>query len=121
MIAPRVVRTNRGAGTGDKAPTRAYCTTTDRPVPARRPQRAHARTEVQKEIVRADLRHTKRRLIAQQLCISPNTITAYRTSIRKKFLALPEEQRPVWVQAWLRHFPGAAHTPHARQAREASG
>ncbi|HEU4324856.1 MAG TPA: hypothetical protein VFS21_17050 [Roseiflexaceae bacterium] len=63
-------------------------------------------TAVQREIVREDLRHTKRSEMARSLCVSPNTITAYRTQIRKKFSALPPEQRPLWALVWLRRFPG---------------
>ncbi|HEU4328235.1 MAG TPA: hypothetical protein VFS21_34175 [Roseiflexaceae bacterium] len=61
---------------------------------------------VQQAIVREDLRHAKRRLIAQKLHISPNTVTAYRTIIRKKLLRLPTQGRPVWMLVWLRRFPG---------------
>lgn len=68
-------------------------------------------TTVQQGIVREDLRMTKRTLIAAALCISPNTITAYRTTIRKKFLSIPEEQRPLWMQIWLRRFPGDKRLP----------
>ncbi len=76
-------------------------------------------TAVQQGIVREDLRMTKRTLIAAALCISPNTITAYRTTIRKKFLSIPEEQRPLWMHIWLRRFPGSRGTP--RRGKQAGG
>ncbi|HEU4323124.1 MAG TPA: hypothetical protein VFS21_08220 [Roseiflexaceae bacterium] len=71
-------------------------------------------TPVQQAIVREDLRNTKRTLISQKLHVSPNTITAYRTQIRRRLLGLPAHQRPVWVMAWLRRFPG--NTPSPRRA-----
>ncbi|GAB4201895.1 MAG: hypothetical protein OHK0022_24390 [Roseiflexaceae bacterium] len=61
----------------------------------------------QQALVREDLRHTKREDIAQTLHLSPQTITTYRTTIRKKFLSIPPEKRPTWMQIWLRYFPGA--------------
>ncbi|HEU4327762.1 MAG TPA: hypothetical protein VFS21_31790 [Roseiflexaceae bacterium] len=76
-------------------------------------------TAVQQGIVREDLRMTKRTLIAAALFISPNTITAYRTTIRKKFLTIPEEQRPLWMHIWLRRFPGNKVAP--RRVKEAVG
>ncbi len=66
---------------------------------------------VQQAIVREDLRNTKRSLMSQRLHLSPNTITAYRTEIRKRLLGLPADQRPVWVETWLRRFPGTTPGP----------
>ncbi|GAB4208405.1 MAG: hypothetical protein OHK0022_37900 [Roseiflexaceae bacterium] len=68
-------------------------------------------TPMQQAIVREDLRGTKRTLIAQTFHISPATITSYRTTIRKKFLSIPAEQRPLWMQIWLRYFPGMKSFP----------
>ncbi|GAB4215394.1 MAG: hypothetical protein OHK0022_55270 [Roseiflexaceae bacterium] len=73
-------------------------------------------TPTQQAIVREDLRGTKRTLIAQTFHISPATITAYRTTIRKKFLGIPPEQRPVWMQIWLRYFPGMQRFPAGKPA-----
>ncbi|GAB4108519.1 MAG: hypothetical protein OHK0022_60000 [Roseiflexaceae bacterium] len=71
----------------------------------------HFLTPMQQTIVREDLRGTKRNLIAQTFHISPATVTAYRTAIRKKFLSLPPEERPLWMQIWLRSFPGMQEFP----------
>ncbi|GAB4201440.1 MAG: hypothetical protein OHK0022_23510 [Roseiflexaceae bacterium] len=60
----------------------------------------------QQALVREDLRHTKREDIAVILHLSPQTITTYRTTIRRKFLTIPAEERPLWMQIWLRYFPG---------------
>ncbi|GAB4207755.1 MAG: hypothetical protein OHK0022_36380 [Roseiflexaceae bacterium] len=71
-------------------------------------------TPTQQAIVREDLRHTKRNLMARTLNISRHTITAYRTIIRRKFLGLPLEERPIWMQLWLRYFPGMDFAPVSR-------
>ncbi|GAB4201568.1 MAG: hypothetical protein OHK0022_23750 [Roseiflexaceae bacterium] len=75
-------------------------------------------TTVQQAIVREDLRNTKRKVIAEKLNIGVNTITAYRHRIRQQFFSLPEDQRPIWVQTWLRRFPGMPkHAKWQRPAR----
>ncbi|HEU4325136.1 MAG TPA: hypothetical protein VFS21_18490 [Roseiflexaceae bacterium] len=74
-------------------------------------------TPMQQAIVREDLRNTKRTLISQRLHISPNTITAYRTQIRRRFLTLPAEARPVWIETWLRRFPGNTPSPRRNPRR----
>ncbi|GAB4216620.1 MAG: hypothetical protein OHK0022_57970 [Roseiflexaceae bacterium] len=58
-------------------------------------------------LVREDLRSIKSEQIARTLGISPSTISAHRTNIRRKFNIMPEHRRPAWVQAWLRRFPGS--------------
>ncbi|GAB4108506.1 MAG: hypothetical protein OHK0022_59950 [Roseiflexaceae bacterium] len=72
---------------------------------------AHFLTPTQQAIVREDLRGTKRTLIAQTFHISPATVTCYRTAIRRKFLSILPEKRPLWMQIWLRYFPGTKEFP----------
>ncbi|GAB4198207.1 MAG: hypothetical protein OHK0022_17220 [Roseiflexaceae bacterium] len=71
----------------------------------------HFLTPTQQAIVREDLRGTKRTLMAQTFHLCPATITCYRTAIRKKFLSIPPEERPLWMQIWLRNFPGTKDFP----------
>ncbi|GAB4201502.1 MAG: hypothetical protein OHK0022_23600 [Roseiflexaceae bacterium] len=61
---------------------------------------------LEKGIIQEDLRMTSRAGIAHKLSISVHTVTTYRTRIRQKLKTLPVDQRPVWIEIWLRRFPG---------------
>lgn len=66
----------------------------------------HPLTAKERAIIEHDLRGSARRLIAADLDVTPDTITAYRRLIRIKLRAIPPERCPAWAQSWLRRFPG---------------
>lgn len=61
---------------------------------------------VEREIMRLDLAHQPRRLVAQTLELAVGTVTVYRRMIRVKLRGLPQQQCPAPVREWLRRFPG---------------
>ena len=65
-------------------------------------------TATERALVQHDLRGEPRRRIAERLGVTPGTITVYRRLIRLKLRAVPPERRPLWMQSWLRRFPGLA-------------
>ncbi|HEU4323871.1 MAG TPA: hypothetical protein VFS21_12050 [Roseiflexaceae bacterium] len=78
-------------------------------------------TTAELAIIREDLRLTKRGPMADQLHLSPRTITAYRTTIRRKLLTIPAEQRPLWALAWLRRFPGMPRSKNGEPKNRGAG
>ncbi|HEU4329001.1 MAG TPA: hypothetical protein VFS21_38035 [Roseiflexaceae bacterium] len=67
----------------------------------------------ERDLVREDLRLSTTAEIARTLHLSHKTIHSYRTHIRKQFLGIATAQRPAWMQAWLRRYPGVSASTRA--------
>ncbi|GAB4207934.1 MAG: hypothetical protein OHK0022_36800 [Roseiflexaceae bacterium] len=73
------------------------------------PERFLNRSE--RNIVREDLRLNSTNEVSRILHMTTRTINYYRSNIRSQFLSIPPEQRPAWMDAWLRRYPGVRPDP----------
>lgn len=60
----------------------------------------------ERALVREDLCLYSTAEIARRLHFTRNTISTYRRRIREQFSSIAPEQRPGWMHAWLRRYPG---------------